>query len=804
MRKRATTTTTNSIGAQLCRALLDPLHDAVLIIEGNSLRIVEANKRAVEFYGYRYEDLVGMEVAKITGDVSDIAETLADGQMREKESIHVAKSGLPAKVLSSTSLIEFEGQRAVLNVVRDMDEHHRVNSAIEARERRFRSLVENNSDILALVDERGTFQFVSQSVEHVLGFASSDLLGRNVFDFVNPEDRARAQAEYMRTVQQPGEAPPSVLRFKESSGGWIPFEIVANNQLQDPHIMGVIFTARDLRFRKEVQEAVRRTNRDLDKRVEERTMELAQANATMRIENQERRYAEKMLQESLSVLKSTLEATADGILVVSTDRQIKTYNQKFLELWKIPASAMAKFSEQELLLAVAIELEDPQAFLHNVNDLYGKPEAESYDTLRFKDGRVFERYSHPQRLNGDEIVGRVWSFRDVTQTLRMESELHQAKKMEAIGQLAGGVAHDFNNLLMLISGNTAQILEQSGLPGSVRTSCEEITQAAKRGASLTRQLLAFSRKQPLTRTAVDLNKIVTEMERMLKSLFVGETQVNIQVSQQPIVVCGDPSQVELMILNLAINARDAMPAGGVLSIRTGEEVIAGKDDRNTVESEFALLEVSDTGYGMSQEIQAHIFEPFYTTKEIGRGTGLGLSAVYGIVQQAGGHISVQSEPSRGSTFRVYLPKMDTTGEGIRVVPDKPAPSANGRETILLVEDESGIRTMTRVYLEGLGYKVLEAANGPEALRIAEMYPATINLLVSDVMMPGMKGGVLAEILRKQRQTLKILFITGYADTNHLKLGIPLLEKPFSFATLGEKVRSILDELTKFPKEDEAA
>ena len=383
---------------------------------------------------------------------------------------------------------------------------------------KYRAIVEFAPEILALISVDGTIQFANPHLQNVLQLKSSEVEGHNIFEFVHPDDTARAAKEYSETIQKEGEHIPTVLRLRNAKGEWIPFEIVASNRLNDPDVQAVVFTARDLRFRDQIiEDAIRFTNTDINRDVSDRITELAKINAALRIENQARRQAECQLQQTVSLLNATLDSTADGILVVSLKGKVTSCNKHFMEMWKLDPNCTVGKNDQDLLSYVTEQLRSPNEFLDKVEALYAEPSATSFDVLYLKDGRIFERYSQPQRIGG-KVVGRVWSFRDVTRARSLELELRQSQKMEALGRLAGGIAHDFNNLLMLISGYMTQLME-SATP-SQRDVCQQLIATTKRAAGVTKQLLAFSRKLPDQAKVADLNEIVIGMGAMLRRLLI--------------------------------------------------------------------------------------------------------------------------------------------------------------------------------------------------------------------------------------------------------------------------------------------
>jgi two-component system cell cycle sensor histidine kinase/response regulator CckA len=403
----------------------------------------------------------------------------------------------------------------------------------------------------------------------------------------------------------------------------------------------------------------------------------------------------------------------------------------------------------------------------------------------------------PLESSGERLT--VCFIRDIAERKQLEERVQQAQKLEAVGRLAGGVAHDFNNLLTAILGYTELLLQSLPAQDPAREGLEEIRRAGERAASLTQQLLAFSRKQLLQPTSVDLNVLIQETQKMLRRLIPEDIAIQLDLDPQTHPVRADPAQTQQVLVNLVLNARDAMPRGGTITIRTGNDTLTrsrinGMTDVQT--GQYAVLTVSDTGCGMDEETLAHIFEPFFTTKSQGKGTGLGLATVYGIVKQSNGHIEVESQVGQGTTFRVYLPRAEAEVPTV-TVPAEMTRTPEGTETVLLAEDEDAVRTLLRRSLEQHGYMVLAAADGKEALRLCREHPGPIHLLLTDVVMPQLNGPDLARQVQAQHPGVRVIFLSGYADSAVLQRGLDHSEgvfvaKPFRPDTIVRLVREMLD------------
>lgn len=406
----------------------------------------------------------------------------------------------------------------------------------------------------------------------------------------------------------------------------------------------------------------------------------------------------------------------------------------------------------------------------------------------------------PFRGADGSLQGAICMSLDVTDRKQLEEQLRQAQKMEAVGRLAGGIAHDFNNLLMVIQGYADLLTDRLRDGDPARKNAEQIQTAAQRATSLTRQLLAFSRKQMLAPKVLNIYSVVTDMEKILRRLIGEDILLECSSTTDLGLVKADRSQIEQVILNLAVNARDAMPQGGRLTIETANvELDASFSHPPAVlaPGKYVMLAVTDNGCGMDAETQAHIFEPFFTTKEKGKGTGLGLATVYGIVKQSGGYVWVYSEPGRGTSFKIYLPRIaEEASTSTRDRQPEGRQLPRGTETILLVEDEKGVRELTREYLHMSGYAVIEAEDGHTALELAAMHQGPIHLLMTDVVMPGISGRELADRVERLRPGIKVLYMSGYTDQAVVHHGIlendaVLLQKPFTVTTLASKLREIL-------------
>ncbi len=521
--------------------------------------------------------------------------------------------------------------------------------------------------------------------------------------------------------------------------------------------------------------------------------------------------AREALKVSVSLLQGTLDSTADGILVVDRSGKIVSFNRQFVRMWELPSEVLDSRDDDQALAWVLNQLKEPEQFLRKVRELYAQPEAESYDVLEFKDGRVFERFSQPQRIEG-QPVGRVWNFRDVTQRRKLEEDLRHAQKLEAIGQLAGGVAHEFNNILTAILGNLDLVTRRTLSEPDRQSVLSTARDAAERAAALTRQLLTFGRQAPIDLHPLDLGAVARDVVGLLRQTIDRRIEIESESQEELWAVLADVAQMNQVMMNLGVNARDA------LLERMENEADRGPDwePRITVKAEnvhldaslcrsldarpgeYVSLSVSDNGCGIDEQIRHRIFEPFFTTKEVGRGTGLGLASAYGITRQHQGWIEFDTVINEGSTFRVYLPRTDRPPVPM-VQPALEQPTVRGSETILLVDDEPTIRRLGQRILEEEGYTVLLARDGIEALDLFSRSWDRIALVILDLTMPRQSGREVLRRLRELNPTVKVIVSSGHhTATDEKKLrefpGLDFIPKPYRTQELAWKVRQVLDQV----------
>ena len=752
-------------------AIFDSSRDAILVDEEG--RIVYSNKAAAEIFGHDDpEELIGKQTAEL-GDhrhTTAITERFRNGLGGDSFSLHefkgARKDGGLVDVESSVSTAEIGDRTFTISVVRDVTERKRIQD--ELRDREMQLAEAQRMARLGSWEWDITTNQVSWSPElyEICGLASGQFDGtyEGFLKLVHPEDMNLVSGAINRAVND-HELADYQFRFMRPDGPELILHGRGRVILDERgHPVRMIGTAQDISEGKHAEEALRQ--------------------ADQRERQSEQRYRE--LVENAKDIIYTHDLTGLYTSLNKAGEQITGYTRDEVLKMNVTDMVVPECLDQARRL-LSRKLAGDELTVYEVEILA-------------KDGRRVPLEVNTRLIYKDgEAVGIQGIARDVSERLQLGEQLRQSQKLEAIGQLAGGVAHDFNNLLTVISGYSDMVLKRIRKDPILRPQIEEIRKAAARAASLTRQLLAFSRKQVLDPKVLDLNSIVADMDRLLRRLIGEDIELVAVCSESLGRVKADPGQLSQVIVNLVINSRDAMPNGGKITIETNTVKLDELYAANHVPvsaGEYVMLAISDTGEGMDRATQQQIFEPFFTTKAVGKGTGLGLSMVYGVVKQSGGYIWVYSELGVGTTFKIYLPlvheKLEQTSRQVRELP-------KGTETVMLVEDEEPVRKLVKDILDNNGYTVLVAGSGEEALKVCEECKGPIQLLITDVVMPGMSGRELVEHLTK-RPGLKVLYISGYPDDAIVRHGIlepgtNFLQKPFTPDDLVRKVHDVLSELT---------
>lgn len=541
---------------------------------------------------------------------------------------------------------------------------------------------------------------------------------------------------------------------------------------------------------KKAEDHLREQKDLLEHTVQKRTAELLRTNEQLKHEINNRVNAEKRY-------RMLVETMNDGLFLMDENFLITFANNRLFEILGYPKDKIIGMSVHNFLDVSNQRIFDEQMEVHKKNN-----HTVCELTFTRKNGQKIDAILSPSAIIDAEgqFKGSLGVITDISEKKQLEAQLVQSQKMEAIGILAGGVAHDFNNLLTVIMGNAELALMAVIKDESLRKEIEEIKKAGERAASLTRQLLAFSRKQMIMPKVIDLNKGIKETKKMLQRTIGEDIEILTITEPELWKVYADSGQIDQIIMNMVINARDAMPQGGKLTIETTNSDLNKNYFREhgikETPGHYVMLAVSDTGSGMDKETREHIFDPFFTTKEVGKGTGLGMSTVYGIVKQNNGFVWIYSEPGKGSTFKIYLPKVKGNAEP-EEKEQSPVYDSGGSETVLIVEDDYGLRNFAKEILPRYGYNVLVAENGEDALMVRKKYEGQIHLLLTDVVMPRMGGKKLAERLQLLYPRMKVIYMSGYTDNaivRHgvLEPGLNFLEKPFTPEGLAHKVRKVLE------------
>jgi two-component system, cell cycle sensor histidine kinase and response regulator CckA len=508
-------------------------------------------------------------------------------------------------------------------------------------------------------------------------------------------------------------------------------------------------------------------------------------------------YTPDVLQASQQMVAALLESASQAILSLDHNGKIVLINRRTEELFNYTRAELMGTGIETLLPESkrAIHARHREEYFERPHI---RPMGIGMDLVgRKRDGSEFPVEVSLSAMDTDEGIFAIAFVTDISQRKQLEEQLIHAQKMEAVGRLAGGVAHDFNNMLTVIAGYSKMILDELPPDDPLREYAEEIGKAGERAGAITNQLLAFSRRQLIQPRVINVNAVMAQTEKMLRRLLGEDIQLTLDVQEDIANIKADPNQIEQAIVNLAVNSRDAMPNGGQIFLQTAQldlDEVYVRTHLGVQPGEYVMIAITDTGHGMEAEVRKHIFEPFFTTKERGKGTGLGLATVYGMVKQSGGDIWVYSEPGKGTTFKLYFPVAREKAHESKIEPPPRVEQPSG-DTVLVVEDEEPVRDLTVRMLQQLGYSVLAAASGDEAIEISKTFSGTISMLLTDVVLPGMSGPQIAEALLLVRPEMKILYLSGYTENaiSHqgLESGADFLPKPFSRETLSRKLAEVI-------------
>ncbi len=742
-------------------------------------RFLDANQACSVLLGYEREELLHLSIQNLDAvetpeeTARHLAEIARMGAQRFESRLR-RKDGLLIDVEVSAIFLP-DGAGRFYAFVREITGRKRAEEALRQSEQRFRFMTENIADVVWSIDlESGRFSYVSPSVERLRGFTVAEVISQSWAEALTSPSLERISALLPGRLAAFAEGDESVrvmtheVDQRRKDGSIVRTE-VTTTLLADAqrHVTGILGVSRDITARKAAEERLRRSEQKFRTLVENvpGAVYRCEVGAPWRVE---------YVSEGIAAI--TGHPPADFL-----DGSVPDYATVILP---------EDLPEVERLVAEAVAADRPYELEYRIRHADG--------SVRW----VFERGRATSAEDGRRTVLE-GVFIDVTDRKQAELDrseleelLRQAQRLESIGRLAGGVAHDFNNLLTVIGGYADLAISRVIEGDPLHADLWQIRQASERAASLTRQLLAFSRKQVVEPKPVDVNTLIREAERMLRRLLGESIELVTVLAPDAWLVLADAGQIHQVVMNLSLNGRDAMPYGGKLLIASANVDLASSDVAGHPDMKpgsYLELTVADSGVGMDAETQKHIFEPFFTTKLAGMGTGLGLSTVYGIVRQAGGIVRVASERGSGTTVRIYLPRLEDRPEVLEAaLPD--TESLRGSETVLVVEDQKEVRDLTVAILRGFGYHVLEAANGGEAVRLCLHHTGRIDLMVTDVVMPGMSGRELADLIQPRRPEMKILYTSGYSGKvimNEASSGLAYLAKPFSPESLARKVKDVL-------------